>query len=349
MSGNSIRFGLEAVKGVGSSAIDSILESHQEGDFNTFSDFCSRADSRRVNKKVIESLIKSGAMDSMGKRAQLMTVLPEVMESAARIQKDRSSGQESMFGDILEPEPERLPDVPEWNDKIRLAMEKEALGFYITGHPLNAFKEKLKKLNVTETKDLHDLQDRQNIVLGGMVMDIKKIQTKRTGDLMAYVTIEDLYGMVEVIAFPDVFKECQELLTGDEPVVISGTIDKTDKGMKIIANKIVSIDNTEDIQNYTPPSRSSNFGYGKRSREENNSRPERKKIVTLTVYNDRRDMLPRLDDVLSKHTGDCPVFLRIVSPENWETLLKTNREVLPTHEMLSEAEAILGEGRASLS
>ena len=349
VSGNLIRFGLEAVKGVGSSAIDAILETREEGDFNAFTDFCSRSDSRRVNKKVIESLIKSGALDSMGKRAQLMTALPEVMETAARIQKDRSSGQESMFGDILELEPERLPDVPEWDDKIRLAMEKEALGFYITGHPLNAYKDKLQKLSVTGTKDMEELQDRQNIILGGMVMDTKKIQTKRTGDLMAYVTIEDLYGMVEVIAFPDVYKECQEILTNDVPVVISGTIDKTDKGMKIIANKIVSIDNTEDIKNYTPPGRSGKFGYGKKSREEHSSRPEKKKIVTLTVYNDKRNMLPRLDEVLSRHTGDCPVFLRIVSPENWETLLKTNREVMPTPEMLSEAESLLGEGRASLS
>jgi DNA polymerase-3 subunit alpha len=285
----------------------------------------------------------------MGKRAQLMTVLSEVMESAARIQKDRSSGQESMFGEILEPEPERLPDIPEWDDKIRLAMEKEALGFYITGHPLNAFSEKLKKLSVVETKDLQDLQDRQNIVLGGMVMDIKKIQTKRTGDLMAYVTIEDLYGMVEVIAFPDVYKECQEMLTSDVPVVISGTIDKTDKGMKIMANKIVSIDHAEDLQNFTPPGRTGNFGYGKKTREERDSRPERKRIVTLTVYNDKRSMLPRLDEVLSRHSGDCPVFLRIVSPENWETILKTNREVMPSPEMLSEAESLLGEGRASLS
>ncbi len=349
VSGNSIRFGLEAVKGVGSSAIDAILEAREEGVVHAFSDFCSRADSRRVNKKVIESLIKSGALDSLGKRAQLMTVLPEVMETAARVQKDRSSGQESMFGEILEPESEKLPDVPEWSDKIRLAMEKEALGFYITGHPLNAFKDKLQKLSITDTKDLQELQDRQNIVLGGMVMDTKKIQTKRTGDLMAYVTIEDLYGMVEVIAFPDVYKECQEILTHDEPVVISGTIDKTDKGMKIIANKIVSIDNTEDIRNYTPPSRSGKFGYGKKPREEQDSRPERKRIVTLTVYHDKRNTLPMLNEVLSRHTGDCPVFLRIVSPKNWETLLKTNREVMPTPEMLSEAESLLGEGRASLS
>jgi DNA polymerase-3 subunit alpha len=349
VSGNSIRFGLEAVKGVGSSAIDAMVEAREEGDYNAFSDFCSRADSRRVNKKVLESLIKSGALDSMGKRAQLMTALPGVMETAARVQKDRSSGQESMFGEILEPEQERLPDVPEWTDKVRLAMEKEALGFYITGHPLNAFKDRLQKLSVTETKDLEELQDRQNIVLCGMVMDTKKIQTKRTGDLMAYVTIEDLYGMVEVIAFPDVYKECQDLLTNDEPVVISGTIDKTDKGMKIIANKIVSIENAEDVKNYTPPSRSGKFGYGKKTREEETPRPERKRIVTFTVYNDKRNMLPRLDEVLSRHTGDCPVFLRIISPENWETLLKTSREVMPTPEMLSEAESLLGEGRASLS
>jgi DNA polymerase-3 subunit alpha len=160
--------------------------------------------------------------------------------------------------------------------------------------------------------------------------------------------------MVEVIAFPDVYKECQDLLASDVPVLINGTIDKNDKGMKIIANKIVSIESAEDFKNYTPPSRSGKFGsgkfgYGKKPMEEQSSRPERKRIVTLTVYNDKRSMLPRLDEVLSKHTGDCPVFLRIVSPQNWETLLKTSREVMATPEMLSEAESLLGEGRASLS
>ncbi len=127
VTGKSIRFGLEAVKGVGSSAIDAILEFREEKSFSSFSDFAMRSDSRRVNKKVLESLIKAGALDLMGKRAQLMEGLPDVMEAAVRYQKEKSLGQESMFGDIHEVPSERLPIIEEWNESTLLAMEKEAL------------------------------------------------------------------------------------------------------------------------------------------------------------------------------------------------------------------------------
>jgi DNA polymerase-3 subunit alpha len=345
--GNSIRFGLEAVKGVGSAAIDAIIEIRADGIFLSLTDFCSRADSRRVNKKVMESLIKAGSMDSMGRRAQLISALPSIMETSMRLQKERTSGQESMFG-MQEPIPERLPDVAEWDDKTLLAMEKEALGFYITGHPLNAYKEKLNSLSVTFTRDIQELKDRQNILLGGMVMDMKKIQTKRTGDLMAYVIIEDLYGTVEVIVFPDVYKEAHEIIAQDLPVVISGTVDKTDKGLKIISNKIVSIDNSDELLNYKVPERKGGSNFGRQPRKEEPPVREKQKFVTLTVYSDKKSMLPKLDEVLSKHKGDSPVFLKIVSPNKWETVLKTGRQVMPTAEMLSEAESVLGKGRATV-
>ncbi len=221
VAGNLIRFGLEAVKGVGSSAIDAIIEIRNEGAFDSFSDFCLRADSRKVNKKVIESLIKSGAMDSMGKRAQLMEGLPQFMETAVRHQREKSLGQESMFGNIHEIPAERLPLVEEWGETKLLAMEKEALGFYITGHPLNKYKDQLEKLGVTSTIDLQEAQDKQEVILGGIVMDIKQIQTKKTGDLMAYLSLEDLFSTVEVIVFPDIYKESQSIIATDTPVVIA--------------------------------------------------------------------------------------------------------------------------------
>jgi DNA polymerase-3 subunit alpha len=345
--GNSIRFGLEAVKGVGSAAIDAIIEIRADGPFESFTDFLTRADSRRVNKKVMESLIKAGAMDSMGRRAQLISALPAIMETAMRLQKAKTSGQESMFG-RSESISERLSDVAEWDDMTLLAMEKESLGFYITGHPLNEYSEKLDSLSVTFTRDIQELKDRQNIVLGGMVMDMKKIQTKRTGDLMAYVTIEDLYGTVEVIVFPDVYKEAHEIMAKDLPVVISGTVDRTDKGLKIISNKIVSIDNSDELLHYEVPERKGSSGFGRQPRKEAPPLREKQKFVTLTVYSDNKSMLPKLDEVLLRHRGDSPVFLKIVSPKKWETVLKTGRQVMPTPEMLSEAESVLGKGKATV-
>ncbi|MCK5504756.1 MAG: DNA polymerase III subunit alpha, partial [Thermodesulfovibrionia bacterium] len=350
VAGNSIRFGLEAVKGVGSSAIDAIIEAGSGKGFDSFFGFCSGVDSRRVNKKVIESLIKAGAMDSMGKRAQLMSALTPVMDAAMRFQKEKNSGQESMF-DQHEPTHPQMPDIQEWDDSRRLAMEKEALGFYITGHPLNEYSDKFAELSVTPTSDLQELQDRQVVIIGGIVRNLKQIQTKK-GDLMGYVTIEDMYGDVEVIVFPDVYKEAQNTISVDSPVIISGLTDKTDKGFKIIARGIAPIDNTEQIKEITSNSKS--FTENKRKKfSQPNTPPKAEetkfKSLMLTMYNNTRtEDLPKLDEILLKYTGDCPVYLKIISPGHWETIMHTSRQVMPSEEMVLDTEHILGKGTARL-
>jgi DNA polymerase-3 subunit alpha len=352
VTGNSIRFGLEAVKGVGSSAIDAVLEARGKDTFSSFFDFCSKADSRRVNKKVIESLIKAGAMDAMGKRAQLMAALPEAMEAAIRYQREIKIGQESMFGDIHELPAERLPMVEEWNESTLLAMEKEALGFYITGHPLNKYSDILAALAVTPTHELQELRDRQEVNVCGLVRESKQIQTKRTGDLMAYITLEDLYGTVEVIVFPDTYKASQDIVSQETPVIVAGYTDKTDKGLKIIAQKIVSIDERDQIQkpNGTVTSRQRRNGTPSQKNKRESVPQPQQAALTLTLFKDTEpDALPKLERVFSKYTGDCPVYIKIISPRNWETLLKTNRHITPSPEMITETESIIGKGKAILN
>ncbi|UCD34391.1 MAG: DNA polymerase III subunit alpha, partial [Nitrospiraceae bacterium] len=347
VSGNSIRFGLEAVKGVGGSAIDAILEARKDSLFRSFTDFCSRMDSRRVNKKVLESLIKAGAMDSMGKRARLIEGLPEVMEAALRYQREKTMGQESMFGSSNEPPAERLPLVEEWSESKLLAMEKEALGFYITGHPLNKFREKLDGLGVVPTAELQDLEEKQEVNLGGIVREVKKIQTKKTGDLMAYVTLEDIYGTVEVIAFPDVYQQSQDIIAQDSPVIIAGYIDKTDKGIKIVARQIVLINDSDQIKKQRAVRKS---GPGSAKTRPSTGKDRRLKSLTLTMLNDTAtETLPELEKILARHSGDHRVYLKIISPKNWETVLSTNRHVLPSDEMLTEVEGLLGKERAVLN
>ncbi|MBI5407753.1 MAG: DNA polymerase III subunit alpha [Nitrospirae bacterium] len=351
--GNSIRFGLEAVKGVGSSALDAVIETRDHKAFDLFFDFCSRVDSRRVNKKVLESLIKAGALDSFGNRAQLMFNLASVMDAAVRFQKERDSGQESMFGMMQQPSSPGMTAVEEWDESRRLAMEKEALGFYITGHPLNRYKEKFAELSITPTHDLPELEDRRDINIGGIVRDLKQIQTKNKGDLMAYITIEDLYGTIEVIVFPDVYKEAQNIITQETPVIISGYTDKSDKGLKIIARKIISIDDgnlEKELKNAGSPQ----TGNGRFKRSQANGSPglttAQYKSLVLTMHNTvNPETLPKLNEIFSRYTGDCPVYLKIVSPQSWETVLTTNRQVLPSKEMISEAESLLGEGTVLLS
>jgi DNA polymerase-3 subunit alpha len=350
VDGNSIRFGLEAVKGVGSSAIDAIIEARSDRGFDSFFDFCSKIDSRRANKKVVESLIKSGAMDSLGKRAQLMAAMPSVMEAALRYQQEQKSGQESMF-DVHEPLPQQMPDVEEWNEDRRLMMEKEALGFYITGHPLNRYKEKIEGLSATATSDLYELRDKMEVIIVGIIRDAKQIQTRK-GDLMAYLMIEDLLGTVEVIVFPDIYRESQNLITQDTPIIISGIMDKTDKGLKVIARQILSIDESSQINKNVKVEfrRDRKRDVKSSSKDVSDNEGERFKSLTLTMYNSiEPKKLPELDEILSRHSGDCPVYLKIISPKNWETLFRINRQVMPSEEMILEAENLLGKGRIMLN
>jgi DNA polymerase-3 subunit alpha len=344
---NSILIGLEAVKGVGSSAIDTILDVRKTKGFETFFDFCSRVDLRRANKKVIESLIKAGAMDTMGKRAQLMSCSSSVMDSAMRMQKQKMLGQESMF-DMNEQVNVNMPDLEEWNESELLKMEKEALGFYITGHPLNKYQDILAELACTPTHELHELKDKQEINLCGLVRDSKQIQIKRTGDLMAYITLEDMYGTVEVILFPELYRDAQGIISQETPVIIAGFTDNTDKGLKVIAQKIVSIDDREQIKKANGGIKFRREITGKTAGSDSTSTSSVKKYKTLTITMNK-DAQPgaisKLDSILSKYNGDCPVYLRIISPSKWESVFSTNRQVLPSEEMIREAESVLGEGK----
>lgn len=333
VTGKSIRFGLEAVKGVGSSAIDTIITAREGKRFDSFFDFCSRIDTRRVNKKVIESLIKAGAFDSMGRRAQLMNALDTFIDSATKFQREKSSGQRSMF-DMHIPLPRELPDVPEWSDTRRLMMEKEALGFYITGHPLNRYREELERLYITPINKLREFHDKDNIIIGGIVRGIKQIQTRK-GDRMAYLTIEDLYGTAEIILFPDIYRDSDNILAMDKPIVINGTIDKTDKGLKIIARKLDIIDNAREVTKVM------NGGAEKTTV---------KRSLTLTMYNSMEmNNLLKLKDIFIRYMGDCPVYIKVVAPGEWETLLSTEQHITPSQEMIIEVEELLGKGTAILN
>lgn len=353
--GNSIRFGLEAVKGVGGSAIEAILEARNNQKFTSFFDFCAKVDSRRVNKKVIESLIKAGALDLMGKRSQLMLALNSAMDAAIKVQKEITSGQGSMFG-LHQSPVETLPETEEWSETERLVMEKEALGFYITGHPLSRYKEKLEQFSVIPSYQLQEFSDKEDVIVGGIVNGVKKIQTKKTGDLMAALTLEDLYGTVEIIVFPDIYKEAVNLFSQEIPLIISGQIDKSDKGLKIIAKKIASIQDEESSELGVRSS-------GKYKAQNSKLPPQRVawgdkilnsnyKSLTLTLYTDTNsEYLSKLKDIFlqSSDSNSIPVYLKIISQKQWEALILTSQHVIPSQEMILEIENILGKGTAILS
>jgi DNA polymerase-3 subunit alpha len=234
ITSDNIRFGLAAIKNVGLAAIDSIISVRQDGKFTSFMDFLSRVDLRKVNKRVIESLIKCGAFDSSGyKRSQLMEHFEEAMDEAQRSQKEKLSNQSSFFDqfDTSTSSGEnglksyQIPDdVPEWDHKKLLSIEREALGFYITGHPLLRFADRLKLVTNANSSNLNTKRDKDNVIIAGVVNGISEKKTRRN-DIMCYVMLEDLQGSINTIFFADAYKKYYTLLHEEEPIVIKGTLD----------------------------------------------------------------------------------------------------------------------------
>lgn len=245
VDGKAIRFGLAAVRNVGEAAINELETVREKGGaFKSLLDFCSRVDLRIVNKRVVESLIKCGAFDSLKNyRSQLLAVLDSVINLALRAQKDMSHGQIGLFEDdaadaALEV---ALPDIREEIPAQLLAWEREITGFYITGHPLDKYQTVLDRLPAIGRVLSGEAKERQLVRVAGLVANAKRIATKK-GDTMCFITLEDYTHSIEVIAFPKVFYEHMNLLTVDTPLVIEGRVNLTDTGAKILADQIWSLD-----------------------------------------------------------------------------------------------------------
>ncbi len=249
--GSAIRFGLAAVKNVGHNAIDSIVAGRKQlGRYTSIYEFCEKVDLRLLNKRVVESLIKSGAMDSFGRRAQLMAVLDKAIESAQKSQRDAESGQHGLFGVFQQeeagPQKERLPETPDWDEHTRLAAEKEILGFFITGHPLEKYRDKLDGLRALSTAELGSIKAStgkdENITTAGMITNLRVLKSKR-GDFYAQGTLEDMEGAIEMIVFPEAYRRLQEKVKLEVPVLIRGGL-RVEEGAnpKLTVNDIQSLE-----------------------------------------------------------------------------------------------------------
>ncbi len=230
--GEAIRFGLAAVKNVGHNAIESIVKARKEaGAFKSVFEFCEKVDLHLLNKRVVESLIKSGAMDALGRRAQLMAVIDSAMDQALKAQKDAALGQHGLFGVFQQDEDNRatekpLPNIPDWDEHERLAHEKEILGFFITGHPLEKYSEKLldfHALSTTEVCELKSSTGRDEILIGGILKGIRVAKSKK-GDLYAQGQLEDMNGSVDVLCFAEPYRRLSEKLKLTVPVLVKGGV-----------------------------------------------------------------------------------------------------------------------------
>src|SRR3984957_11008736 len=252
--GNVIRFGLAAVKNVGGNAIESIVAARKKlGQFKSIFEFCENVDLRLLNKRVVESLVKSGAMDSMGRRAQLMAVLDKAIEQAQKSQRDAESGQHGLFGvfqqeDVVSNNV-KLPNVPDWDEHTRLSAEKEILGFFISGHPLDKYKDKLQDLQALTTLEIAAMKNStgkdETIATAGMIGNLRVLKTKR-GDFYAQATLEDLSGTIDMIVFPEAYKRLQDKVKLEVPVLVKAGV-RVEEGAnpKITAAEIIPLEDAK--------------------------------------------------------------------------------------------------------
>ncbi len=243
---DTILYGLGAIKGLGRSAIDAILEARASGGlFRDLFDLCRRLDPRRVNRRVMESLIRAGALDEIGPhRAALIAVLTPALSSAERITRDQSAGQGSLFGESqpIAAAVDTYPEIPPWSDEQRLEGEKETLGLYLTGHPIARYADELAAITGTSIAELRPTQDR-SVVVAGLVVAIRTMQTRR-GDRMAFVTLDDRTGRLELAVFADIYQRSREQIAKDNLLVVEGqvSVDEYTGGFKMSADRIYTID-----------------------------------------------------------------------------------------------------------
>lgn len=314
VSSNAIRFGLGAVKNVGENAISSIVAARQEkGAFTSLVDFCSRVDMRIVNKRVIESLIKCGAFDSLQcKRSQLLHILDRAVELALSCQKDLASGQLGLFGDEPLAQNIVLPDIPELPKQEMLAMEKEYTGFYVTGHPLDAYRDRLSMLpRIDQLMDGETFRENQHIKIGGLVAGSKRVVT-RNGDMMCFLTIEDYTSQIEVVVFPRLFETANKLLYNGSKLLISGKLSVNEDSIKILADNITLLSNEVS---------------------------EVRLIIRKSMENTAKFM--RLKQIFEKYHGDTVVYLNLIDSRR---LIKTEPQywITPTREAIMELKNLLG-------
>ncbi len=320
----AIRFGLGAVKGVGAAALESIIEVRKDLPFSSLQNFCERVDLRKVNKKVVEALIKCGAYDTLGgKRAQFMAVFEESMDIGQRLQRERESGQESLFGshEVVSVAGNGygvLPEIEEWDERDLLMYEKEALGFYVSGHPLDRFSDVIKRFTTCSTSALVERTDKENVRLCGIVSGIKELMTKK-GDRMAFVGLEDLTGSVECVVFPEVYAASMDLLKGDEPLLVSGELDVGEEACKILVNEVALL---RDV-----------------------TQKQTKRVnIRLTTPGLDEMQLRQLKSIVQRYRGGCDVAIHMVIPDRSETVIRlpAQLKMAASDEAMAEAEKLFG-------
>ncbi len=327
----TIRFGLLALKNVGQGAIDSIVAARQEGGaFKSLEDLCERVDLRLVNRKVTESLIKCGTMDVFGlRRSQLMAMLPECLDYSVKSHRDRSSGQLSFFdmgfteGNGFKRFNVKVPDIKEWPEIQLLSFEKEILGLYISGHPLVRYEHLLKRFSSCSISHLISHKDQEEISIVGLINKIKLTTTRAKAEKMAILKVEDLEGMVEILVFPNTYKQVARFIVANSVVLIRGKLSLREETPKILASNISPIDDAYRMIS----------------------------AINIDLTGLKENLLLALKEKLSLFSGSVPVYLHLDSQTNQKLKILVSQDlfVAPQPELFNEIEDLLGEERFLLT
>src|SRR5262252_4575225 len=339
VAGDTVRFGLAAIKNVGEAAMQSILKSRStEGPFKTLEDFCTRVDLRLVNRRVVENLIKTDAFDSLGlTRAHLLATTDTALEIGQRQQRDRAEGQGSFFEMIPAAAPARsiapTEITPEWEADQRLAFEKEVLGFYISGHPLARYRGVVEPLGVTTSADLAAKGHGSRVLLFGHATGLKETSTKG-GNRMAFFTLEDMEGTVEVTVFPEPFKSAAACLRSGEAVLVRGRVDDGDKGRVVLAEDVRLLEQAL-------------ADYGSRPKNGGVSEPNACRI-RVAPGEEPSAVLAAVRQLCAEHPGRVPVFLHLVLGGQEVVVRTRGLSVDASNELVADGETLLGPGAISV-
>ncbi|HWX24581.1 MAG TPA: OB-fold nucleic acid binding domain-containing protein, partial [Vicinamibacteria bacterium] len=320
------------IKNVGESAVEVVLLARKDRAFSSLLDLCERVDLRAVNRRVVESFIKSGSFDSLHlRRASLLASLDRAMETGQKRHRDREQGQSSLFG-ILDARPEgeaptsELAEVADWGEGERLAYEKESLGFFITGHPLERFRGELAQWATATTATILASAEPKDVSIGGIIAALRLIKTRK-GDRMASFLLEDLEGGIEALVFPETYRKVAGRLADDQVVLVKGRAEPVEDGKpRLLVTDVLPLEE---------------------------AKLQEARFVTIRLPLPAWDRVKgeRLRDILASHRGDCPVTLELLRPGSYEVAVSPGPQyrVRPDAALKSEIETLLGPGSLLLA
>ncbi len=326
--GDQIRFGLCAIKNVGENTVTGILQARETlGHFTSVFQFCESIDTRLLNKRVLESLVRSGAMDGLGAhRAQMTSVIDRVMERSQKLQRAREAGQHGLFGGssaTATPMPlEELPEVPEWPEHELLAAEYATLGFYISGHPLDKYAGRLKDLSAIEIATIEGKRNNEDIVVAGIIVSSRPMRSRR-GARWMIVTLQDRTGVVEALVFPEAFQKLEPILKAATPLLVKGRVAVEDVGTRLMVSDARVLDQVSD----RAPS-----------------------LLRVRVDLKALDpaVLEQLGELFTRSPGRCRVSFELIQDDGSEATLESSSAVRADRELVERVREICGSDSVAL-